>query len=134
MTTATEPLTAVHRSARRGLMPPLHSRNEDERFRVLEGEVRFFVGEQVVCAHSGDEVFAPRDVARTFVVDSERARWVVLTRVESIDRFTDFARAVSPPADEWTSELELRSVRAMASANGIELLGSPGAVPGEGRR
>lgn len=134
MPTAPEPLTAVHRSARRGMMPPLHRRNEDERFRVVEGEVRFFVGDEVVSAHSGDEVFAPRDVARTFVVDSERARWVVLTRVESVDRFTDFTRAVCPPADEWTSELELRSIRAMASANGIELLGPPGAVPGGGRR
>jgi hypothetical protein len=94
----------------------------------------FFVGEDVVWARSGDVVVAPAGVARTFRVDSdESARWIVLTHVSSLERFSDFGRAVSmplaDPAAGWPSESERAAVAAMGARNGIELLGPPGALP-----
>src|SRR5215217_7103027 len=64
--------TVVERSVEGGLMPPLHTR---------------------------DAVVAPRGVERTFRVESERARWLVLTAVDSHERYVDFLRALAPPAE-----------------------------------
>jgi hypothetical protein len=100
---------------------------------VLEGEVLFFVGTDVVCASAGDVVVAPPGVARTFRVASEVARWLVLTQVRSLERFTDFGRAVTAaipsPPDGWPSEDERATVAAIGAANGIELL-RPAPSPG----
>src|SRR5256885_14108960 len=81
----------VERTARVGQMAPLHRRDEHEAYRVLEGEVTFFVGADVVEAASGDVVVAPGGAPRTFRVESESARWLVLTTVSSLERFNDFA-------------------------------------------
>jgi uncharacterized cupin superfamily protein len=120
------------RAGRRGLMAPLHARDEDETFRVIAGEVTFFVGDELVHARAGDVVVAPRGVPRTYRIDSDGARWLVLTRVASVRRFEDFGRALAPPLPtaDWPSPDELRSLSALAAANGIELLGPPGTLPG----
>jgi quercetin dioxygenase-like cupin family protein len=126
------PAALVERHAgRSGLMPPLHAHDEDETFRVVSGELTFFVGEEVVRARAGDVVVAPRGAARTYRVESDGARWLVLTRLASVARFEDFGRALAEPSADgrWPSEEELRSLRAIAAAKGIELLGPPGAVP-----
>ena len=123
----------VERTAPAGHMPPLVRRDEQETYRVLSGEVVFFVGNDMVWAGPGDVVVAPPGAARTFRVASDGARWLVLTNVRSLDRFTDFGRAVSTPlADSragWPSRDEHAAVESMAAANGIELLGPPGALP-----
>ena len=123
----------VERRALEGHMPPLTRRSERETYRVLEGEVVFFVGGDTVWAGPGDVVVAPSDVPRSFRVASPEARWLVLTQVRSLERFNDFRRAVSPPlprpAAGWPSAEERAVVSAMAAANGIELLGPPGALP-----
>jgi mannose-6-phosphate isomerase-like protein (cupin superfamily) len=126
--------TMVEREAPSGTMPPLLRRDVAETYRVLEGEVVCFVGEDVVWARPGDVVVAPAGVARTFRVGSgEAARWLVVTHVCSLERFSDFGRAVSSPladpADGWPSEPERVAVAAMGAYNGIELLGPPGALP-----
>jgi mannose-6-phosphate isomerase-like protein (cupin superfamily) len=132
-TSSTAQVAMVERSAREGHMPPLLRRCESETYQVLEGEVAFFVGDDMVWAGPGDVVVAPRDVARTFRVASREARWLVLTQVRSLERFADFGRAVSPPlaapAEDWPSFEERDAVAAMGAANGIELLGPPGALP-----
>jgi hypothetical protein len=83
--------------------------------RVLEGEVTFFVDGEVVPAVPGDVVVAPAGVSRTFRIESEEARWLVLTRVRSMQRFRDFGRAVSRPIAEpeagWPSPDEEATVR-----------------------
>lgn len=121
----------VERNGRRAQMPPLHARDEDETYRVLDGEVLFFVGTETVAAGAGDIVVAPAGVPRTFTVLTSEARWLVLTRVASLERFVDFGRAVSQAVatDEWPSEDEHASLTAMAAANGIELIGPPGSLP-----
>lgn len=128
----TEPgqVALVERRARAGVMPPLHRRQEDESFRVLEGAVTFFVGGEEVPAGPGDVVVAPGGTARTYRVESPEARWLVLTRVHSLVRYEDFGRAVADPADgSRPAPEELAALLAIAAENGIELLGSPGAVP-----
>ncbi|MEA2483200.1 MAG: hypothetical protein QOC55_1147, partial [Thermoleophilaceae bacterium] len=87
----------VERDAPQGAMPPLYRRDEAETYRVLEGEVLFFVDGEVVPAGPGDVVVAGAGAERTFRVASEDARWVVLTRVKSLERFLDFNRAVAEP-------------------------------------
>jgi mannose-6-phosphate isomerase-like protein (cupin superfamily) len=132
-TSAGGQVAMVERSAREGHMPPLVRRREAETYRVLDGEVVFFVAGDMVWAGPGDVVVAPRDVPRTFRVASSEARWLVLTKVSSLDRFQDFGRAVSSPlpcpAEGWPSPEEREAVAAMGAANGIELLGPPGALP-----
>jgi quercetin dioxygenase-like cupin family protein len=122
----------VERGAPEGSMAPLSRRDEEEAYRVLTGEVTFFVDGDVLRAGAGDVVVAPGGAARTFRADSQGARWLVLTRVRDLRRFIDFGRAASAPlgaTDEWPSQGELQAVASMAAANGIELLGPPGAIP-----
>ncbi len=120
----------IERSAPRGSMPPLVKRNEDETYRLLDGEVTFYVDGETVSAYEGDIVVAPAGAARSFRVESPHARWVVLTRVRSLDHFRDFARAVCPAAaGGWPCEEERMSVATVARSNGIELLGPPGVCP-----
>ena len=119
-------------------MAPLLVRTVDEIYRVLEGAVTFFVGAEQVAAAPGDVVVAPRRVPRTFRVESEDARWVVITRVRSPERFFDFGRAVSAPAADpeagWPSADEEATVASIAGANGIELLGPSRRRSPQGRR
>jgi mannose-6-phosphate isomerase-like protein (cupin superfamily) len=124
----------VERTAPEGHMPPLHSRDEAETFRVLEGEVTFFIGSDIVRANRHDVVVCPAGVPRTFLVEREGTRWMVLTRVTSLDRFSDFGRAVARPRAslEWPCPSERATVASMGAANGIELLGPPGALPERG--
>ena len=126
-------VTMVERTAPEGHMPPLVRRDEPETYRVVEGEVVFFVGNDVVWARAGDIVVAPAGVPRTFRADSPDARWLVLTRVRSLDRFADFGRAhclpQRPVSGCWPSPEEQSAVAAMGAANDIELLGPPGTLP-----
>jgi mannose-6-phosphate isomerase-like protein (cupin superfamily) len=128
----------VERAAPEGVMPPLHTRDEAETYRVLEGEVLFFIGDEVVPAGPGDVVVAAAGVERTFRVESEDARWLVLTRVTSLDRFLDFNRAVvepvAVPVSGWPSADEEAVLSSLGTANGIELLGPPGVLPGGRKR
>jgi quercetin dioxygenase-like cupin family protein len=122
----------VERGARAGSMAPLHVRDEDETYRVAAGRVTFFVGADEVAAGPGDVVVAPAGVARTFRSETDDARWLVVTRVRALARYEDFGRAVAAPVEDgwWPSAEEFASVASIARANGIELLGPPGALPG----
>lgn len=127
--------TVIERRAKDGAMPPLHARDQEETYRLIEGAVTFYIDDEVVTATSGDVVVATAGAARSFRVESAQARWLVETSVASIERYLDFNRAVATPpaprASGWTSFEELAALTAIAAANGIELLGPPGAVPGE---
>lgn len=127
----------VERAAPEGAMPPLHRRDEAETYRVLEGEVLFFIDDEVVPAGPGDVVVAAAGAERTFRV-SDDARWLILTRVTSLERFLDFNRAVTQPiavpVRGWPSAEEKTALSSIGAANGIELLGPPGVLPGGRKR
>jgi len=83
--------------APRGAGSPLHIHHrEDEWFYVLEGELTFWVGGRVITAAAGAFVYGPRDVAHTFVVSSETARFLpgeaksYTKSMESVGKYANF--------------------------------------------
>jgi len=65
--------------ARQGFASPLHvHQNDDEIFVVLEGDVRFQLGEAVTEATDGALVYGPREVGHAFRVDSPEARLLLI--------------------------------------------------------
>ena len=82
--------------APKGAGSPLHVHHrEDEWFYVAEGELTFWVGGRVIHASAGSFVFGPRDIPHTFTVDSELARFLLVTEPGG---FESFMRELSQPA------------------------------------
>jgi quercetin dioxygenase-like cupin family protein len=92
--------------ARKGNAPPRHiHRREDETFYVLEGEITVSVGDRTTKATPGTMVFLPRDIAHSFVIESEHLRMLVLLAPAGLESyFKEFsvpAPALTlPPATE----------------------------------
>ena len=116
-----------------GAEAPLHVHHrEDEAFVVLEGRVTLEVGGASVVAGPGDVAFGPRDVPHTFVVSSERARFLLVTEPAG---FEGFIRALAEPAPApdlppaATAPPDMVPVLQAAADHGLEILGPPGARP-----
>jgi len=112
---------------------PLHvHRNEDEWFYVIEGEITFWVGGEIIVAPAGSFVYGPRDVPHTFLVTSPTARFLMVTEPAP---FADFVRALSVPAQAPTlppasvQPPDTEHMTAVAASYGMEILGPPG-IPG----
>jgi quercetin dioxygenase-like cupin family protein len=68
----------VEMSGGPGTEPPLHVHaNEDEFFYVLEGRLKVIRGDEQMILEAGDSAFLPRNVAHTFTISSDQARWLV---------------------------------------------------------
>ena len=81
-------LALLDERGRRGNMPPLHvHRHDDETFYVLEGELTLFVGGEQIVLGPGQAALAPRDVPHAYRVESEEARWLVITTPAGFDAF-----------------------------------------------
>jgi quercetin dioxygenase-like cupin family protein len=62
-----------------GYGPPLHVHSrEDEAMYVLEGQIRFRVGDEEFVSGPGSLVWQPRGIPHTFSVESEGARALVV--------------------------------------------------------
>ena len=80
----------------RGSGSPLHIHSsEDEWFYVIEGELTFWVGGQVISAPTGSFIYGPRGVPHTFLVASEIARFLLVTEPAG---FSGFIRTLAEPA------------------------------------
>ena len=116
--------------APRGVGSPLHiHRREDEWYYVLEGELTFWIGGEVIRAPAGAFVYGPRDVAHTFVVSSATARFLHVTEPGHFDAFMraagePAARLEIPPAP--TDPPDLLALIGLAADHGIEIIGPPG--------
>ena len=115
--------------ATRGSGPPLHVHHkEEEWFYVLEGELTIWVAGTTVVAGVGVFVYGPRDVPHTFVVSSERARFLLATGPAGFEGFIR-ASAVPAPAPEIppapTTPPDVAPVL-QAADHGLEILGPPG--------
>ena len=114
----------------RGAGSPLHVHHrEDEWFYVLDGQLTFWVGGEVVNAPAGSFVYGPRDVPHTFIVASEQARFLLVTEPAGFDAFFraasgPAARLAIPPAPRELPDIE--GLTALAATYGIEILGPPG--------
>jgi len=72
----------------RGTEPPRHVHDrEDETFNIMDGEISFFIGENMIKAYPGDIVFAPRGVAHSFRIDTETAKVRVMLTPGGFDQF-----------------------------------------------
>ena len=114
----------------RGAGSPLHVHHrEDEWFYVLDGEMTFWVGGELVNAPAGSFVYGPRDVPHTFLVASEQARFLLVAEPAGFDAFFRVAsvpaeRLETPPAP--TEPPDIEGLTALAATFGIEILGPPG--------
>ena len=56
----------------KGNEPPPHThRNEDENYYILEGEIKFWVGDDVFDAKAGDFIHLPKNIPHRFELQSE---------------------------------------------------------------
>ncbi len=61
-----------------GSEPPIHTHTrEDETFYLLEGAIRFTIGEHVFTARAGDYVMMPKNIPHSFQVLTPSARTVI---------------------------------------------------------
>ena len=123
-------LAVVEYLSPKGSGSPLHMHTrEDEWFHVLEGELAFWVGGQLIQAKAGAFAYGPRDIPHTFVVVSERARYIVGASPAGFD---EFVRAASVPAKTLTlppadaPPPDPQRLAGLAAKFGIEVLGPPG--------
>jgi quercetin dioxygenase-like cupin family protein len=114
----------------RGYGTPLHlHHNEDEWFYVIEGELTFWVGGEVVTAPAGSFVYGPRGIPHTFIVSSAEARFLLVAEPAGLE---SFIRALSEPAQAATLPPASAAppapevMMATAAEYGIEILGPPG--------
>ena len=124
--------TLVEILAPDGFASPLHVHHyEDEGFRILEGEMTFYVGDQTIKARPGSFLFGPKEVPHAFTVDSGPAR---LLFVLSPAGFEDLVREMGEPARSLTippqpeappGEAEMERMAAIAARHGNEILGPP---------
>ncbi len=123
-------VAVIEHLAPRGNGSPLHVHHrEDEWFYVLEGELTFWVGGQVINAPQGSFVYGPREIPHTFTVSSETARFLLVTEPAG---FEDFMRALAEPAAELVipppaaEPPDVEAMTRLAAEYGIEILGPPG--------
>jgi hypothetical protein len=115
-----------------GDSPPLHiHRNEDEIFHIIEGKMRFQVGQDQIVVGAGETVVAPKGIPHTFRVESsEGVRCLTVTKgpdFEGLVRMAGIPVAVEelpPPAGAPTPEMIEALVRA-CQTNNIDIVGAP---------
>ena len=113
--------------APKGAGTPLHRhQQDDEAFYVLEGEMTFFLeGSEPLPASAGTFVHIPGGTVHAFQVDSETARYLIITTPHHLA----FYRAMSEPAQTREippeAPLDMELIGAACEAYGIEGVGSP---------
>jgi quercetin dioxygenase-like cupin family protein len=120
-------MNTVEISLRYRQMAPLHVHTEDEEFSVLEGRLTVYAGGTSVELGAGESWVAPGGVPHTYRAESGRVRLLASTAVRSAGSYEDFLRAVAEPS-ALAAEDEA-NLAVLAGANGIEVLGEPGALP-----
>ncbi|HVI48766.1 MAG TPA: cupin domain-containing protein [Chitinophaga sp.] len=97
-------LAIMEGTAVRGAEPPRHvHQHEDETFIILEGEMDFYIGEQLVTAIAGDVVFLPRQIPHHFVVKSEYVKNQIIISPGSFDQYFWYLSAPFKEGDKTGS-------------------------------
>jgi len=123
-------VAVIEQLAPQGTGSPLHvHRREDEWFYVIEGELTFWVGGEVIVAPAGSFVYGPRDIPHTFLVTSSEARFLLVVEPAGLE---SFMRTLSEPGRAGTipppptEPPDFNRLAAVAAEYGIEILGPPG--------
>jgi quercetin dioxygenase-like cupin family protein len=108
-----------------GPPPHVHSR-EDESFLILEGEITFQIGDQVLVAKPGTFVNMPIGVAHSFTNESDlSARMVISVAPAGLENMF-FEVGVSVPAGTTTAhpptKEEIEKLVAIAPSYGVNIL------------
>jgi quercetin dioxygenase-like cupin family protein len=117
-------LTAFENVIPPGEGPPLHRHaDEDETWQVLEGELRFRLGDEISRAPAGSFVFVPRGLPHCFQnVGNEAARILVIFAPAGMERFFD--RLAALPEDQNARE----AFQSIGLEVGMDVVGPPLAV------
>jgi mannose-6-phosphate isomerase-like protein (cupin superfamily) len=122
-------MTIVEVTERPGAEAPLHVHHrDDEGFWILDGEVTFEVGGEIVEAAAGDYVFGPRGIPHRFTVGDRGCRMlfiVVPGGFEDLVRATSEparSRTLPPPPDREPTAQEMEGLTAVVRDLGYELL------------
>jgi quercetin dioxygenase-like cupin family protein len=108
-----------------GYGPPLHVHSrEDEAMYVLEGQIRFRVGDDEFVAGPGTWVWQPRGVPQAFRVESEGARALVMFTPGGLERmFEDGGVPAGESAEPPRQEPDTEAAAALARRFGFEVVG-----------
>lgn len=113
-------LTALETVVGAGAGPPLHTHtNEDETVYVLEGEIRFRLGEELTTCGPGSFVFIPRALPHTWQALGP-VRFVIHFRPAGMERFFEAFGALEAPGPEDFARL--------GAERGMPVLGPPLAI------
>src|SRR5215471_9013464 len=113
---------------RKGNVPPRHIHHrEDETFYIVEGEMTFSVGDETIKATAGTMVFAPRDIAHSFTIDSEQVRMLVMVAPAGAERFFKECSVPAPsmtlpPPSGEPPYSEIQKMMALAPTYGFEFV------------
>ena len=93
----------VEEDAARGQGAPIHRHAADvESFYVLDGEMTFFLPDAAPqVGRPGTFVHIPAGAAHGFRVESERARYLILTTPHHAEFYRAMTRAVAAPGDSF---------------------------------
>ena len=111
----------------RALAAPMHTHErEDEYTCVLEGEIGFQIGEEVLVARPGDLVFKPRGVPHAFWnAADEPARALEIISPAGFERYFAELASLFPPANQGT--LDEEAVGAVREKYALEM--DMGSIP-----
>lgn len=117
----------VEQRAARGMATPLHRQPAaDETFTVLDGVLRFYLGEDArpVDAPAGTTIHVPAGATHAFEVVTPTARWLDLT---TAGHEAFFRAAGEIPPTRSLPPVTAPDAQAVEAAlrNGVELLGPP---------
>lgn len=117
-------LTVLHNEVAPGEGPPLHTHDaQDETWLVLDGTLRFKLGDRVEEAPAGTFVFVPRTVPHAFQnIGDGPARIVVTFTPAGMEPFFDAFAQLGPGDDVQTAFREL------GAGCGMTVVGPPLAV------
>ena len=115
----------VDEKAKRGERVPLHRHADDrESFYVLDGEVSYFLGDQPgVRACAGAFVHVPAGSVHGFRVESETARYLILTTARHGDFYRAITLASQPGGLPPGESIEGSEISKAAREYGIEFVG-----------
>jgi quercetin dioxygenase-like cupin family protein len=111
--------------APKGAGTPLHRhREDDEAFYVLDGEMTFYLGnDEPIRASAGSFVHIPGGMVHAFRVDSETARYLIITTPQH----ERFYRAIAEPAQTRSippeSPMDMEKIGAACEAYAVEGVG-----------
>jgi len=98
----------------RGMGPPPHQHAWDEAYYVIEGEVRFQLGERVEVLGQGDFLYAPANALHGFQCASDKATMLIFDAPAHTE---DFFREVDREVKEMPRDLA--KVPEIGARNGI---------------